>query len=154
MQSGVMTKFWINHKVDIVTLAVLLLSISAWLFHVLADENIEEIDLSNSVISCELTGKFSTYSVRFSKNGIDYFMTKKYNFCELYSDEIGGKSIKGEYLKANNLLKKLEVDGVSYHEQLALSAYFYGLLLVSLCWVFIRTPIKWVVLKMYNKTLN
>ncbi|MEO3683033.1 hypothetical protein ABHN84_12120 [Shewanella vesiculosa] len=149
-----MTKFWINHKIDIVILAVILLSISVWFFHVWSDENIEEIDLSNSAISCELNGKFSTYSVRFSKNGTDYFMTKKYNFCELYRDEIRGKSIKGEYLKGNHLLKKIEVDGASYHEQLALSAYFSGLLLASLCWVFIRTPIKWVALKMHNKTLN
>ncbi|PKG56203.1 hypothetical protein CXF82_15840 [Shewanella sp. GutDb-MelDb] len=75
-------------------------------------------------------------------------MTKKYNFCELYSDEIRGKSIKGEYLKGNNLLKKLEVDGANYHEQIALSAYFSGLLVAFICWVFIRSPITWVLLKM------
>lgn len=143
-----MNKFWLTHKIDMVILAVILLSVLAWFVHIWSGENFEEIDLSNSVISCELNGKFSTYSVQLSKNGTYYLMTKKYNFCELYSDEIRGKSIKGEYLKGNNLLKKLEVDGANYHEQIALSAYFSGLLVAFICWVFIRSPITWVLLKM------
>jgi len=107
-------------------------------------ENVEDIDLTASELSCKFNARHENYSGYYHLNGERYFSSHNYSSCDEFKALMSGKNIIGKYLKSNNLLVELRVGNSLYSENSIgmqiLQGIFFGLVFFAV----LRKPIHWL----------
>jgi len=106
-------------------------------------ENVEDIDLTASELSCKFNARHENYSGYYHLNGESYFSSHNYSSCDEFKALMSGKNIIGKYLKSNNLLVELRVGNSLYSENSIgmqiLQGIFFGLVFFAV----LRKLIHW-----------
>ena len=107
-------------------------------------ENVENIDLTASELSCKFNSKHDNYSGYYQLNGQSYFSSHKYSSCEEFEMLMNGKIITGQYLKSNNLLVELRVGNSLYSENSIGMQILQGIFFGFVFFAVLRKPIHWL----------
>ena len=134
-------------KVDIVIFTSFMFLASGWMYYSRTSENVGEIDLSASQLSCEKNRKFDNYTGYFHLNSDKYYLSSNFNTCDDFKNLVSGKELYSRYLKGNHLIIDFYVDGQEYYESNFNKSFLAALLLSLISWVFLRVPIHWLLRK-------
>ena len=107
-------------------------------------ENVEDIDLTASELSCKFNVRHENYSGYYHLNGESYFSSHKYSSCDEFKAVMSGKKIVGKYLKANNLLVELRVGNSLYSENSIGMQILQGIFFGFVFFAVLRKPIHWL----------
>ena len=136
-----------KYKVDIVIFTTFMLLASGWMFYSRTSENVGEIDLTTSQLSCKKNRKHDNYTGYFHLNSDKYYLSSNFNSCDDFKDLVSGKKLKGRYLQGNHLVIDFYVNDKAYYESSFNESFLIALFLSLISWAFLRVPINWLLRK-------
>jgi hypothetical protein len=136
----------VNHNLlfDFVIAITLVALTTILIVSIRTAENVEDIDLTASELSCKFNSKHENYSGYYQLNGQSYYSSHKYSSCEEFKTLMNGKTISGKYLKSNNLLVELRVGKSLYSENSIGMQILQGIFFGFVFFAVLRKPIHWL----------
>ena len=136
-----------KYKTDIVIFTTFMLLASGWMFYARTSENVGEIDLTTSQLSCKKNRKYDNYTGYFHLNSDEYFLSSNFNSCDDFKGLVSGKKLNGRYLQGNHLVIDFYVNDKAYYESSFKESFLIALFLSLISWAFLRVPINWLLRK-------
>jgi len=136
-----------NNKIDLILFVVILIVSITSLSVIRGNSETAKIDLSQSEFSCKKSKKHNNYQGYFNKDNEAYYTLEKYTNCKAFIDKVTGTEIAGIYLKSNNLLVELRLNGKVDTEHHFLKFIYYGLFIAMIIFSIFRKFIRRLVKK-------
>ncbi|WP_412973191.1 hypothetical protein [Glaciecola sp. MF2-115] len=129
---------------DVVLATIFIVLTTIYLVSNRTDENVVDIDLTDSKLSCKFNARHENYSGYYHLNGESYFSSHNYSSCDEFKALMNGKNIIGKYLKSNNLLVELRVGKSLYSENSIGMQILQGIFFGFVFFAILHRPIHWL----------